>query len=67
MGSPISQDVGVAVFAMTAPDFKTLLDARAQLIDEMYSGGFKAGEKFNSICESYVDYLWDIQLESSGN
>ena len=41
MGSPISQDVGVAVFAMTAPDFKTLLDARAQLIDEMYSGGFK--------------------------
>lgn len=50
---------------MTAPDFKTLLDARAQLIDEMYSDDFKAGAEFNAICGPHVDYLWDIQLESA--
>jgi hypothetical protein len=51
---------------MTAPDFKSLLEARAQLIDEMYSEGFEAGAEFNAICGSHVDYMWDIQLESTG-
>ena len=51
---------------MTAKNFETLLDTRAELIDEMYKEGFEAGGEFNSICGDHVDYLWDIQLESRG-
>jgi hypothetical protein len=51
---------------MTAKDFKSLLNARTELIDEMYKEGFEAGAEFNSICNSHVDYLWDIQVESRG-
>jgi len=49
---------------MTASDHKSLLAARADLIDEMYADGSKAGEEFNAICGSHSDYMWDIQLET---
>jgi hypothetical protein len=49
---------------MTASDHKTLLAARAELIDEMYADDSKAGEEFNAICGSHSDYMWDIQLET---
>jgi hypothetical protein len=49
---------------MTASDHKSLLAARADLIDEMYADDSKAGEEFNAICGSHSDYMWDIQLET---
>jgi hypothetical protein len=49
---------------MTAVDHKSLLAARAELIDEMYAEENKAGLEFNEICGSHVDYMWDIQLET---
>ncbi|MFC1606254.1 hypothetical protein ACFL33_05275 [Pseudomonadota bacterium] len=49
---------------MTGADFKSLLAARAELIDEMYSEDNKAGEEFNAICGSHSDYMWEIQLET---
>jgi hypothetical protein len=49
---------------MTASDHKTLLAARAELIDEMYAENSKAGEEFGAICGSHSDYMWDIQLET---
>jgi hypothetical protein len=49
---------------MTASDHKSLLAARAELIDEMYADDSKAGEEFNAICGSHSDYMWDIQLET---
>lgn len=49
---------------MTASDFKSLLKARGELIDEMYAEGSKAGEEFTSICGSHADYMWDIQIET---
>lgn len=51
---------------MTAPDVKSLLAARTQLIEDMYAEDFDAGKEFNSICASHVDYLWNIQHESAG-
>jgi len=49
---------------MTAGDHKSLLKARGEMIDEMYADGSKAGEEFTSICNSHVDYMWDIQHEA---
>ena len=49
---------------MSAPDHKSLLAARAELIDEMYAEENKAGLEFNEICGSHVDYMWDIELET---
>ena len=49
---------------MTAVDHKSLLAARAELIDEMYAEENKAGLEFNEICGSHVDYMWDIELET---
>lgn len=49
---------------MTAADHKSLLAARAELIDEMYADENKAGIEFNEICGSHADYMWDIQLET---
>ena len=49
---------------MTAANHKALLKARGELIDEMYAEGNAAGEEFNEICGSHVDYMWDIQLET---
>jgi hypothetical protein len=49
---------------MTGADFKSLLAARAELIEEMYSDENKAGLEFNEICGSHADYMWEIQLET---
>ena len=49
---------------MTASDHKTLLAARAELIDEMYADESEAGKEFNAICGSHSDYMWDIELET---
>jgi hypothetical protein len=49
---------------MTAADHKTLLAARAELIEEMYAEDNAAGQEFNAICGSHSDYMWDIQLET---
>jgi hypothetical protein len=49
---------------MTASDHKTLLAARAELIDEMYADENEAGKEFNAICGSHSDYMWDIELET---
>jgi hypothetical protein len=50
---------------MTAPDMKTLLKARGEAIDAIYNEGGDAGEEFSDICGAHVDYMWNIQLESS--
>lgn len=49
---------------MTAKDHKSLLAARAELIEYMYGEDNAAGAEFNTICGSHVDYMWDIQLET---
>jgi len=49
---------------MTAVDHKSLLSARAELIDEMYGEDNKAGMEFTEICGSHSDYMWDIQIET---
>jgi len=49
---------------MTAANHKDLLKTRAALIDEIYAEDNKAGQEFNDICGSHVDYMWDIQLET---
>ena len=49
---------------MTGPDHKSLLAARAALIEEMYADENEAGQEFNRICGSHSDYMWDIQLET---
>ena len=49
---------------MSGTDHKSLLAARAELIDTMYADENKAGLEFNEICGSHSDYMWDIQLET---
>jgi hypothetical protein len=49
---------------MTAADHKTLLNARAELIEDMYGNDNKAGMEFTEICGSHHDYMWDIQIET---
>lgn len=49
---------------MTATTHKGLLNARAELIEEMYSEENKAGIEFNQICGSHTDYLWNIKNET---
>jgi hypothetical protein len=49
---------------MTAPDHKSLLKARSELIEAMYAEGNTAGEEFTTICGSHADYMWDIQIET---
>jgi hypothetical protein len=49
---------------MTAPDHKTLLAARGELIEAMYADDNPAGAEFTEICGSHSDYMWDIQIET---
>ena len=49
---------------MSGSDHKSVLAARAELIDAMYAEENKAGQEFNEICGSHSDYMWDIQLET---
>jgi len=54
-----------ALQTMTAPDTQSLMKARGEVIDAVYAEGSEAGEEFSEICGPHVDYIWDIQLESS--
>jgi hypothetical protein len=49
---------------MTGANHKTLMKARAEVIEAMYAENSKPGEEFTNICGSHADYLWDIQIES---
>jgi hypothetical protein len=54
-----------ALQTMTAPDMKSLMKARGESIEAIYAEESEAGEEFSDICGPHVDYMWDIQLESS--
>jgi hypothetical protein len=54
-----------ALQTMTAPDMQSLMAGRAKVIDAVYAEGSEAGEEFSAICGPHVDYMWNIQLESS--
>ena len=49
---------------MTVANHKALLNARAELIEEMYSEDNKPGIEFNQICGSHSDYMWNIKNET---
>jgi hypothetical protein len=50
---------------MTAPDVKSLMKARGDAIGAIYDEDNEAGAEFTEICGPHVDYIWNIQLESS--
>lgn len=54
-----------ALQTMTAPDMQSLMAGRAKVIDTVYAEDSEAGEEFSAICGPHVDYMWNIQLESS--
>lgn len=54
-----------ALQTMTAPDMKSLMKTRGEVIEAIYADESEAGEEFNDICGPHVDYMWDIQLEST--
>ena len=54
-----------ALQTMTAPDMKSLMKARGESIEAIYAEDNEAGAEFSDICGPHVDYMWDIQLESS--
>jgi hypothetical protein len=49
---------------MTAADHKSLLRARGEAIQAMYDDdGSGPGTEFSEICDSHVDYMWNIVHE----
>lgn len=48
---------------MTASDHKTLLAARSKAIEGIYADDNELGAELNDICNSHVDYMWNIQHE----
>lgn len=48
---------------MTADSRTALLNARQQILNELFRSGVDTGPEFSSICGSHADYMWDIQLE----
>jgi hypothetical protein len=49
---------------MTGKDHKSLLKARATIIEELGGEQNEAAlNEFSTICSSHQDYMWDIQLE----
>jgi hypothetical protein len=49
---------------MTAPDFATLLKARAEIISSIYGeDGSPEASEFDKLCTSHSDYLWEIVHE----
>jgi len=51
---------------MTAPDYATLLKARAEIIASLYADGGNAdAAEFDKLCDSHTDYLWDIAHEKA--
>lgn len=51
------------LFTMTAKDYATLMDARAEALAAQYSEDNEAGAEFAGICGAHHDYLWDIVHE----
>lgn len=51
---------------MTAADHKSLLKARGEAIGAIYDEESEAGAELIDICGPHVDYMWDIDLETSG-
>ena len=49
---------------MTGKDHKSLLAARAELIESMYGDDNTVGAEFSAICGSHSDYMWDIEMET---
>ena len=51
---------------MTGADHKSVLAARADLLEAAYGGDKPdpAAVEFTDICGSHTDYLWDIQIET---
>ncbi|HEX9638230.1 MAG TPA: hypothetical protein VGB99_11890 [Acidobacteriota bacterium] len=47
----------------TAKDLKTLMAARAAIIEELTSKHEAAATEFDAICNSHTDYIWNIQHE----
>lgn len=54
-----------ALQTFTAPDMKSLMQTRGEIISTVYAEESEAGTEFSEICGPHVDYLWDIQLEST--
>ncbi len=53
---------------MTAPDWSTLLNARAEIIAAAYANPDKAeSAELDKLCWSHTDYLWDIVHEKAGS
>lgn len=48
---------------MTASDYETLMNARAEALEAMYGDDNEAGAEFIGICAAHHDYLWDIVHE----
>ena len=51
------------LFTMTATDYGTLMDARAEALAAQYGEDNEAGAEFAGICGAHHDYLWDIVHE----
>lgn len=49
---------------MTAADHKGLLAARAEAIEAIYGDGSDMGAALVDICNSHVDYMWNIVAET---
>lgn len=47
---------------MTSADWPTLFAAREAIIDA--AGDSELATQFGEICDSHVDYMWDIQIEA---
>jgi len=53
---------------MTAPDYSTLLKARAEIIESAYADDIKdETAELDRLCSSHSDYLWDIVHEKAGS
>lgn len=48
---------------MTADSRAALLNARSQIINELFRSGVDTGPEFSEICGRHTDYMWDIQME----
>jgi len=49
---------------MRGKDHKSVLAARAKILEEIGEKHDKEGNEFSSICGSHQDYMWDIELET---
>jgi hypothetical protein len=53
---------------MTAPDYATLLEARAEIISGLYADGANSDAiELDKLCTSHTDYLWDIVHEKASS